>query len=152
MAVAGNDYRERWSPLWEDPEDVASSAAPSILSPAQVQQWKDEGWLVVTGIWPDALIEEARQACEAAWPDGAEGPARRFPFAEETHAMNRVTMSPRYHAVVRQLLADEQEDEPPILLTWSHCLAKHGALGAGGGATGTLGEESFGTRAQPFHQ
>ena len=103
MAVPANDYRERWSPLWEDPQDVASSAAPSILSPAQVQQWKDEGWLVVTGIWPDALIEEARQACEAAWPDGAEGPARRFPFAEETHAMNRVTMCPRYHSVARQL-------------------------------------------------
>jgi|EP01043_Picozoa_sp_COSAG02_P003749 hypothetical protein len=149
-AQAGYAYSD-WSPHWVEPDDISLRSAPHVLTEAQVQQWRELGVCVVDGLFPPELIERAKAGCEAAWPDGQPGPARRFPFPEQLHALNEVTMCPRYHAAVRQLLG-EPAGPPPLLLTWSHCLAKAGSEGPGGGATGTLGAEAFGTGAQPFHQ
>lgn len=153
VAQEGYAYGD-WSPHWVEPEDISLRTAPDVLTETQVQQWRELGACIVDGLFPAELIDRARASCEAAWPGGQAGrtlPARRFPFAEELHALNEVTMCPRYHAAVRQLLG-EPAGPPPVLLTWSHCLAKAGTEGPGGGATGALGDEAFGTGAQPFHQ
>ena len=149
--TAQQEGYEGWSPHWVEPEDVSLRSAPDVLTPDQIRQWRELGVCVVTGLFPEELVIKAKAGCETAWPDGEPGAARRFPFAQEQHALNEVTMCPRYHAAVRQLLG-EPAGPPEVLLTWSHCLAKTGTDGPGGGASGVLGDESFGTGAQPFHQ
>jgi hypothetical protein len=47
--------------LWWGPVHLDSSQqddAP-IFSPAQVKQWLEDGFLIVTGLWPEELIDQA---------------------------------------------------------------------------------------------
>lgn len=152
------DYHGNWAPQWVDPEDISARSVPTVLTATQVEQWRTLGYCVVTGLWPPELIAKAKLQVETAWPDGKNGAVGwgptvgRFPYPAELHALNEVTMCPRYHAAARQLLYGGADEDPALLLTWSHSLAKFGSTEIGGGGTGVLGHESFASGAQPFHQ
>ena len=63
--------------LWWDPIALDSGAGGPIFSDAQVQQWLSDGFLVISGLWPEPLIEractEARELhpCEQVSKDGS---------------------------------------------------------------------------------
>ena len=46
--------------LWWDPIQLDSTDDTGpVLTEEQVQQWLEDGFLAVTGLWPEALIEAA---------------------------------------------------------------------------------------------
>ena len=47
---------EGWTPLapavWQSPDQALPLDSADVLTPAQVQQWHEKGWLVLNDIWP----------------------------------------------------------------------------------------------------
>ena len=47
---------EGWTPLapatWQSPDQALPLDSADVLTPAQVQQWHEKGWLVMDNIWP----------------------------------------------------------------------------------------------------
>ena len=114
---------------WIEPQEPATLADTAIggdlaeveqqqpvLTPTQVQEFRDAGCVLVHGIWPNHVITAAAHAASEIEPldqsarrparmtRGAEGhdAARAFPF--DTPALNTVTLHPRILTAVAQLL------------------------------------------------
>ena len=50
---------------WLQPEPCAGASLDEILSPAQVQHWRERGYLVVDGVWPADLVAAAGEQMTA---------------------------------------------------------------------------------------
>ena len=113
-----------------------------MLSQAQVDQWLQDGFVAVTGLWPEGLIEAAaataaalhpyeevsknkRGFSEMPWlsapPKGVGYPAdpKRAENAAPENPLNHMTVHPRVIKAVAQLL------ETPVRLTSTCSLATH---------------------------
>jgi hypothetical protein len=90
---------------WARPEPAlamaADSAAPALSRP-QVQQWTEEGYVVVHGLWPAPLIAEAVAQLHAAV--GAGQALGGFPYGPELGALNRIILHARVLRAAEQCL------------------------------------------------
>jgi hypothetical protein len=139
--------------LWWDPIELdrdSSQQSPSdapVLTEAQVKQWLEDGFLVVTGLWPQELIDAAAATAaelhpydkvaanksgfsEMPWlsapPKGQfpEDPTRTEAGAPE-NPLNHMTVHPRAIAAVAQLL---DTPDTNVRLSQSHVIARWGGL------------------------
>ena len=103
---------------WLRPEPCAGTGANhlDVLSPAQVEHWRERGYLVVDGLFPSALVAEAGEqmtalATAAETRKTAPGPARSpfdmdgverqaiigfQEFPTRSPAFNECTLHPRW--------------------------------------------------------
>ena len=103
-----------------------------VLTPEQVRQFREEGYLLIHGIWPQELVDRAVDAMRELHPNKAAGepdapPSRgvtragQFPY--HNSVLNEMNLHPRFLTAVGQLL-DVPEEE--IRLTQSMVGAKQG--------------------------
>ncbi|MEM7326533.1 MAG: phytanoyl-CoA dioxygenase family protein [Actinomycetota bacterium] len=121
------------------PEPVAPNpVAPApVLTDAQVARWRTEGFALVDGILPPALVDRLRTEATARFPapgspDAATitdfGSALTFPASLDV--FNQVTLFPRLLATVAQLLDVAVAD---LRLTQSDLWPKYGHRDRAGG-------------------
>ena len=147
-APQGVHTQDGGAPRWVEPTLALRQGAPSVLTPAQVQQWKEQRFVVVDGIWPADLIADAVRAHTGFVPPispdnpaaelvrgkdfrgrqtgfGAGNREQEFPFdSKELDAFNQLTLHPRALQAVAQLLGTND-----LRVTRSNFGAKIGALG-----------------------
>jgi len=124
-----------WFP---DELDQSRSLEKGVLSESQIQNFMDHGFVVVTGLWPTATIEQA--ATEAIELHPPEDIAQRnkeqaslqnlsaMPWTQRREdapdaILNHMTIHPRALAAVAQLMDSDVLD---IRLSQSHVIAKSG--------------------------
>ena len=111
-------------PVWQQPEQALPLDSTDVLTPAQIRQWREHGWLVLDNIWPSDVIAAAAAAAEAIYPKptpSADAPIvpsfatgavaqheRDFPFSRS--ALNEVVLHPRILRVAAQLLGTDGSD------------------------------------------
>ena len=127
------------APVWEEPEQALPLDSTDVLTPAQIRQWREQGWLVLDNIWPSDVIAAAAAAAEAIYPKptpSADAPIvpgftagaaaqheRDFPFSRS--ALNEVVLHPRILRVAAQLLGT---DDSGVRFYGDVVLGKYGAL------------------------
>jgi len=101
-----------------------------MLTDAQTMRWREEGCVVVDGILPDELVEEAVNGLDGIfeknlteiqngnWGFGSQG---KMDFPCETDVFNRITIHPRILGAVKKLLGEDD-----ILLSQSDVWPKYG--------------------------
>jgi hypothetical protein len=109
-----------------------------VLSPAQLQRFRSVGFLVVDGLWPEALVQAAGAEIEELLPPrtsasavpgipGSDGlvvlPSTAKGEASPEMAVNALPVCPRVLCVVAQLLETSQNQ---VRLSQCHVSIKHG--------------------------
>lgn len=103
---------------WLDPNEALpqKGARGDVLSEAQVIEWREHGFALVDGVFPPALLAQARDDALAVFPsagsDGADavndfGSSGNMEFPAASAAVNDLTLHPRLLRAVAQLLAIE---------------------------------------------
>lgn len=129
------------SDRWVRPAHSRPGTLPA--SEAQVRQWREDGWLLIDGVIPSSLLDEARSAAAKLFPAdlGLRGEAMAeagyhsaagkqysnasFPFHPRQHgALNAISLQPRLLALLSQLLSVGPDE---LRLTQSFVTAKFGA-------------------------
>lgn len=142
--TAPDPYAELTSSDWWYPDILADERAldrgASVLSEAQIQRFRDDGFLVVTGLWPPDLVDRAAAEARELHPADAiaaraEAGERHGGFSEmpwtqrgdgaPDAALNQMTIHPRALAAVAQLIRARPRD---LRLSQSHVIAKYGKL------------------------
>ena len=130
--VHPNPYDNLGEDDWWHPQDLSANQVPSILSASQVDQFRHDGFVVVTGLWPVDLIMQAAVEARELHPFDdvvdARGGFSEMPWVHKREdapdvALNHMTIHPRALAAVSQLM------ERPVLdlrLSQSHVIAKYG--------------------------
>ena len=124
---------------WWYPQDLSQEGDHHhvTLTEKQVKQFRHDGFLVVSGLWPDELIQKASNEAKQLHPskevaeNRESGPNRGFsamPWVENgeeapEEALNHMSVNPRALAAAAQLMEAEAID---IRLSQSHVIAKHG--------------------------
>jgi hypothetical protein len=78
---------------------TADDAAP--LTEAQVAAWREQGFVLVDGIFPHELVSSVQHDM-VRMPPGRLGQGLQFPSG--SHALNSISTHPRLRAAVAQLL------------------------------------------------
>jgi hypothetical protein len=134
-ALGADDW---WYPevLTGDP----SRARGPVLSEAQLSRFHNDGFIVVTGLWPAETIDVAAAEARTLHPaeqiirDARAGKYHRtrteMPWTQQGDAapdatLNHMTIHPRALHAIAQLLGSDPID---IRLSQSHVIAKHGQL------------------------
>lgn len=113
---------------WIEPEPARPQAGgPGCLEPHQVQSWRERGFALVDGLFPEDLIERARADALAAFSESVPGhtdfgSGGRMQFPTESEAANSITLHPRLHGAVSQLLGVPPEQ---VRLTQSDVWPKY---------------------------
>ncbi len=132
--------------LWWDPIELDCESTGPVLTEQQVKHWLEDGFLIVTGLWPQELIDAAAATAaelhpfddvaakkggfsEMPWlsapPKGfLEDPTRMKDGAPE-NPLNHMTVHPRALAAVAQLL---DTPDTNVRLSQSHVIARWGGL------------------------
>ncbi len=130
--VHPDPYKDLGHDDWWHPQDLAASSPPGVLSVAQIEQFRHDGFVVVTGLWPSEVTERAAGEARALHPFNEVVENRRgfseMPWVHQREdapdvALNHMTIHPRALAAVSQLM------EVPVLdlrLSQSHVIAKYG--------------------------
>ena len=130
--VHPNPYDNLGEDDWWHPQDLSANQVPSILSASQVDQFRHDGFVVVTGLWPVDLIMQAAVEARELHPFDdvvdARGGFSEMPWVHKREdapdvALNHMTIHSRALAAVSQLM------ERPVLdlrLSQSHVIAKYG--------------------------
>lgn len=117
---------------WWHPHSLAGNDAPGILDEAQIEQFRYDGFVVVTGLWPDEVIGQAAAEAAELHPFDEVVENRRgfseMPWVQQREgspdvALNHMTVHPRALAAVAQLMQAQVLD---IRLSQSHVIAKYG--------------------------
>jgi hypothetical protein len=132
-----NPYSNLDQEDWWHPEEI--SIEDPLLSEKQISSFHQDGFIVVTGLWPAGLIERASKEATQIHPteeviERGRGlslspmpwlakKAQGIEIAADA-ALNHMTIHPRPLAVVAQLM---NVDEMDIRLSQSHIIAKLGA-------------------------
>lgn len=99
----------RMEPLWVDPQPTLPDGQ---LTAAQEEQWRQQGYALVQGLFPAPLITQAATSLKALYA-GEAGEAQRakkdfggfsFPFERDLATLNEISLHPRLLAVVHRLL------------------------------------------------
>jgi len=129
------------APQWAEPGDVSEAPDDAILTAAQVQQFREQRYLVLDGLYPSELVEQAVHCHTAHFPApspehsaaelgnghngfGGIGTDREFPFDAEHDIFNMLTLHPRALSCCAQLL-----DTADLRVTRSNFGGKYGANG-----------------------
>ena len=113
---------------WQPPQPCGGGAPCGSntrlpLSAAQVSQWRDQGWLVLSDIFPAELIDRARRETTAFFA-GEPDANVRFPADDRTlPAVNQLALHPRLQRAASQLLGEPEHD---LRLCMSNLLRKPG--------------------------
>ena len=114
---------------WIEPERARPMGERDPLAPEQVERWREEGFALVDGLLPPALIEQAAADALAHLP-GAVGEGHddfgsggRMEFPSPSDAANELTLHPRMLGAVAQLLGTPVEE---LRLTQSDLWPKRG--------------------------
>ena len=111
------------------PQKVAHG---NVLSEAQIIEWREHGFALVDGVFPSALLAQARDDALAVFPsagsDAADavndfGSSGNMEFPAASGAVNDLTLHPRLLRAVAQLLAVETLE---LRLTQSDLWPKYG--------------------------
>ena len=130
--VYPNPYQNLTPEDWWHPDSLAGSAAPEILNSAQIDRFRHDGFLVVTGLWPDEFITQAAEEAAGLHPFDEVVENRRgfseMPWVQQREAapdvaLNHMTVHPRALAAVAQLMEVTVLD---LRLSQSHLIAKYG--------------------------
>ena len=106
--TVGDTETERAVP-WIRPSS-ATGDPDAPLSASQVSTWRDEGYAVVDGIFPEALVSDLVRELDTLRP----GPLNKgiaFPCARAP-ALNALALHPRLRAAAGQLLQGPTDAEP----------------------------------------
>ena len=130
-----NPYRELEHKDWWHPEKLSPESP--LLNEKQLSQFREDGFIVITGLWPEDTIAQASK--EAAILHPAENVIEnhqsftQMPFFEDKGgtddrgpdaAANQMTIHPRALTLVAQLMNTEEMN---LRLSQSHIIAKYGA-------------------------
>ena len=126
---------------WLDPNEALpqKGARGDVLSEAQVIEWREHGFALVDGVFPPALLAQARDDALAVFPsagsDAADavndfGSSGNMEFPAASAAVNDLTLHPRLLRAVAQLLAIETLE---LRLTQSDLWPKYGRTWKSGG-------------------
>ena len=140
-----NPYAEQ--ELWWDPIALDSESEGPVLTEDQVQQWLENGFLIVTGLWPEDLVEAAAATAahlhpyeavkankggfsEQPWHMAPPASVLKDPTQTEDAAgpenpLNHMTIHPRAISAVAQLMDTPQTN---VRLSQSHVIARWGGL------------------------
>ena len=103
-----------------------------VLTPAQERSWRERGFSLVDGVFPEKLLLSARAQADVCFPAagtpesesvsdfGSEG---ALAFPSEVDAVNALTLHPRILGAVSQLLQSQTRE---LRLTQSDLWAKYG--------------------------
>jgi hypothetical protein len=70
IGAPGDVRSSRWiPPAQAQPEQVQAETAGMVATAAQIQQWREAGWLLIDGVLPQDVIAEARDAASYLFPD-----------------------------------------------------------------------------------
>ena len=116
---------------WWQPDDLTDADEP-VLSEAQVDRFIHDGFVPVTGLWPEALVEQVLQEVAELHPEekvvANKGGFSEMPWTHKGEAspnlgLNHMTIHPRALSAVAQLL-----DVAPIdvRLSQSHVISRYG--------------------------
>jgi hypothetical protein len=130
--VKGSQGLAPQTTTWERPGRALPLASDDVLSAAQVEHWREKGWLVLDGVWPPELIAAAAAAAAEVLPPQVDGviPAEADGFGQELGAsqfpfsrscFNDVALHPRILRAASQLL-----DDPRPRFYADVVLSKHG--------------------------
>ena len=105
-------------------EPTIASPSPSLpLTPEAVASWRDQGFALVHGVFPDEIINAAKEEMRQT-PPGRLGQGLQFPSTSD--ALNRISTHPRLRAAAAQLLGTSRltllqseawSKSPPGMLT-----------------------------------
>ena len=128
-------YRQLEHKDWWHPETLSSESP--LLNEQQLSQFRENGFIVLTGLWPDAVIEQASKEAAILHPYESVIESHQaftqMPFFEAKGsndnrgpkaAANQMTIHPRALALVAQLMNTEEMN---LRLSQSHIIAKYGA-------------------------
>jgi len=126
--------------IWiEETQAVSAADGADVLSRAQIAAWRQQGFALVGGVVPAALVTEARDDALALFPPSGSAAAEAMTdfgsggvleFPAPSSAANALTLHPRLLAAVAQLLAIESKD---LRLTQSDLWPKYGRSTRSGG-------------------
>ena len=128
-------YRQLEHKDWWHPETLSSESP--LLNEQQLSQFREDGFIVLNGLWPDAVIEQASKEAAILHPYESVIESHQaftqMPFFEAKGsndnrgpkaAANQMTIHPRALALVAQLMNTEEMN---LRLSQSHIIAKYGA-------------------------
>ncbi|MGQ0593812.1 MAG: phytanoyl-CoA dioxygenase family protein [Gammaproteobacteria bacterium] len=126
---------------WLEPNEALpqKGARGDVLTEAQVIEWREHGFALVDGVFPPALLAQARDDALAVFPragsDAADvvndfGSSGKMEFPAASGAVNDLTLHPRLLRAVAQLLAI---DTLELRLTQSDLWPKYGRTWKSGG-------------------
>jgi len=127
-----NPYANLKPEDWWHPDDRASHPDSQILTVELVDQFLNEGFIVLTGLWPATTIHQAAREVRELHPDEtvatrgqgfSEMPWTRAGENAPDVALNIMSIHPRVLAAVAQLLNINAID---LRLSQSHIIAKFG--------------------------
>ena len=113
---------------WQTPEPALppsdrTDGGGRVLTEAQVEQWRTQGWVVVDGVWPRSTIAAAARAAEEIYPrqmpeldaSNAEPAMSAAPFGNtypfSRQALNEVVLHPRVLRAAAELLGEPDEND-----------------------------------------
>ncbi|CAN0441983.1 unnamed protein product, partial [Phaeothamnion confervicola] len=114
---------------WVEPTLALPQGDADVLTPEQIKSWRENGFALVNGVWPTAVLDDCMAAakscglcappCTSGGDFGSAGGKMEFPTV---HAeINAVTLHPRILRATSQLL-----DTSDIRLTQSDIWPKWG--------------------------
>jgi hypothetical protein len=125
---------------WIEPEDAQRDGGTSeVLTSQQVDSWRQRGFALVDGIFPEALLLEARDDARAKFPAANTAEAEQFSdfgsggrmeFPSSSPAANALTLHPRLLGAIARLLGVGVID---LRLTQSDLWPKYGRRERSGG-------------------
>jgi len=129
------------SKRWIDPTPVRAPGGSSdaVLTTAQILGWREQGFALVEGVFPTALLAQARDDALALFPPAGSpeaeamtdfGSGGQMTFPASSAAVNALTLHPRLLRAVSELLGVEVLD---LRLTQSDLWPKYGRRTKAGG-------------------
>lgn len=115
-------------------KNVFSETCDGSLTPLQVAQWREKGYVFVSGLLPDSLVAEVKAAAAEKYPEPGSVEAKRITdfgsfgslnFPSQKSALNELTLHPNLLGAVAGLLGTEVTD---LRLTQSDLWAKYGRV------------------------
>lgn len=110
---------------------IQASQCGGALTQAQIEQWRSQGFALVSGLLPRTLIDALRTAAAATYPDPGSTEAAQIKdfgsngaltFPSETKELNELTLHPNLLGAMAALLSESVSD---IRLTQSDLWPKY---------------------------
>jgi len=100
--------------IWVEPKKAASPAVDTkspVLTTADVFSWRENGYCLVDGVYPDDLLELVLKDCETVFPPPLSEEAKKITdfgggyvvFPSTFDSVNRVALHPRLMTAIAQL-------------------------------------------------